>query len=636
MQRFLRPVVLCLAGFCAGFPVSAGTFFDHNIPPTGFSDICTNPNDHWSWDLTTIRFKFDASFNTAFPLYNTSIKDQIRLALQQWGTANTTACGAIDTYLRNPVVTMPVSGGSGAFIDIRTTTVHEIGHVLGFGHPNQGIAVSRQYRPPGVNCAPPLCPQNNVNTTKEVMHAFASSGMCNHILTWDELADYHFSYPGVTLTFVEVPSTAAADIVFQGYTAAPGNIAIGLGAGVLRNNANPLAGTRVTSGTVQYNKNCVIPIGFRQHGLNWDMSTTLASGVAVHTISIRTRGTDNLTPVAIGSGFATYNGSSPWLFGAPTHTAFGVNQKDDITHRWTATTATDAPPGTTVHVGISLDVFDWQVVNAVAFDPALNSATLSITWFHDWWTDGVKAFVLPNDSSGPDLPAGQDAGFGVPAVPSVSPDETGMDEETTVITNVITAHGFIIGTSDAPSNHLANLKLADVTGRGLQLQDLNRPMLAQLQTNGVVITVTNFGQRTLVANDSFVVVFEGTTEGLPSALLQKGNFVLLNRPDLIGRQLFVAVDSSNSESTVGTFALVGTPALVGGGALPKLRIVEGTGATVQLYWPVAAEGFVLESSSALPATTWSTVGIPTTIIGQEYSVTVTNLQAHAFYRLSLP
>src|SRR5262245_32490029 len=56
-----------LAGVLFGvLPGRAVTLFDHNIPPTAFSDILNNPNDHWSWDLNTIHYKFDASFDTLF------------------------------------------------------------------------------------------------------------------------------------------------------------------------------------------------------------------------------------------------------------------------------------------------------------------------------------------------------------------------------------------------------------------------------------------------------------------------------------------------------------------------------------------------------------------------------------------
>lgn len=95
--------------------------------------------------------------------------------------------------------------------------------------------------------------------------------------------------------------------------------------------------------------------------------------------------------------------------------------------------------------------------------------------------------------------------------------------------------------------------------------------------------------------------------------------------------MFVALDSSNEESSVIMFTWVGTPPIASIGPGLRLRIVRSPNG-VQILWPVSAEGYVLQCSPKLSPPEWRVVDIQPSIIGGKYSVTLP-AQSTAFYRL---
>jgi len=196
LARTAMRTFLFLAAFSSpvfGFSTISG------VDPSGFSDLVTNPQDFPSWDKTVIRYKFDASFDTAFP--NPRVKEQVRLAFTQWDDAQGTLPGANYSYNR--------ASGWQNFGDIRSITLHELGHVLGIHHPDEAAAVNRNWRPGPTGLV--AQPDND----DEVMRSWINPGDYNHILSHDELDAFAYVY-GHDISFQEV--TGSADITISTFT----------------------------------------------------------------------------------------------------------------------------------------------------------------------------------------------------------------------------------------------------------------------------------------------------------------------------------------------------------------------------------------------------------------------------------
>src|SRR5262249_43560677 len=157
--------------------------------------------------------------------------------------------------------------------------------------------------------------------------------------------------------------------------------------------------------------------------------------------------------------------------------------------------------------------------------------------FHDWFNTivlGTPAAVAEGSDESPD-PLGQ----------------TDRPE-----TRVV-ARGIRIVTSDIPAI-VSNLTVARVEFGEIGLDRLNRETLERLRKEQRLETVFQFEQHHLLANDDFIIVLDGKLEDLPPDVAEKGNFLLLDRPDLLepGRELFISAQSQAGEATVGAYAIV--------------------------------------------------------------------------------
>ena len=523
---------------------------------SGFSDILGSPNDHWWWDLNTITYAFDPSFDALFP--NPAIKDQVRLGFQQWDNANATVNGANYSYNR--------ANGFQPFGDIRSIFVHELGHVLGLHHADQAAAAGRNFRPSGATFVA------QVDAGNEVMRSWINAGDYNHILSHDELDAFNlFVYPARNLNFVEVAPGASPNILIRSYNPSdPNNWANGGPSGFFRNAADHTQGARATTGTIRFNLAPGDPLGFRTLGINWDYQNV--SGQPTRSFRVRTRGTDNLVPI-----FHYDNNDWPQPFLGYATASVGANNKDDVLHTWSNPTGGDIPASEILHVGLELDVWDWTVVSASTVSPLGTITAAPVTWSHSWNNTIV---------------------IGTPAVAALRATDISRRGQIRVL-----ARGFRMGVTDVKTR-VSTVAIADVTDMKLRLADLNRKTLLRLQDAQRLQVIDGFKAQDFEPNSDFIFVLEGGAEDLPDKVREQGNFLLLNRPDLVDRELFIYTASENEDAGIGTYALIGTP-VIGQAVLPTLEIFKLPGGLIRICWPDPSDGYVLQRSPSLVPAQWT-------------------------------
>jgi hypothetical protein len=341
------------------------------------------------------------------------------------------------------------------------------------------------------------------------------------------------------LTFTEVASAAAAQIVIGTQMAAGSNWANGGGNGVYRVPANHALGVQMTSGFVNFNISSTDPLGFRTLGINWDYDN--ASGLPVRQFEIRTRGTNNLTPIF------HYDNNGPRQFTSySTFASNPMNFRDDVTHVWGNPSGGDIPSSEILHVGLEQDVWDWSVVTAQTVSPTGLRSSAPVLTFHDWnntIVEGTPAVVEEGNAA-----------------------SLTMDESITTAGKIrVVARGVRIVAPEDTSVVLSELALGNVEKLDLGLAGLNRGVLEQLVRREDVEYFQDFSPIMLDKGSDFLLVFEGDPADLPKEYLEQQNFIILNRADWVGQKVFLYGLGKNEAGAVGTYALVGDDPQTGKG-----------------------------------------------------------------------
>ena len=492
-------LAICYFQVNAAHGISAFTG-NTTVNPSGFSNLIANPDDYFSWDLTNITYSFDSSFTS-----NNQIRDQIRLAFNQWDTANGTADGSTYSYFRD-VSSQP-------FGDIRSIAVHEIGHVMGLHHPNQADGFNRNYGLTGGGGLVVQADQNN-----EVMRSFINPGDYNHALSHDELDGFDYFY-GHDLNFTEVAS--GGNIVIQSASLGSSSTWAEGGPSGFYRTGNHLEGVRSTGGTVTFNTTSSTALGFKTLGINWDFQNV--SGSPTSSFEIITRGTNNPTPISRYDGFPANR------FNSYSSSAVSANAKDDLKHVWSNPTGGPFPG--IVHVGLEQDVWDWTVVSAQVVNPDNTKTNAPLLSFHDWnqTVTGVAATTTAAVS-----------------------DTHGITFEDPIILG----RGIRLVNSLNTPSEIVELAFANVEGMNLKLDELNQETMQQLAREQRLEFIP-LDQLTMDDGEQLLLLMDGKSADFP------GRVISLDRPDLLETELFVFAKSQIGEAIVGNYALLGRDPILG-------------------------------------------------------------------------
>jgi hypothetical protein len=670
------------------------------IPMVDFSDCANQIADHWSWPVgtdgnVTIVYAYDPSFDQLFagldPSIEANVKLQIQQAMNQWTTAyygSQGYYGLYDSYARSSGLTVlqnqSLQNTTPAFMDVRSAVVHELGHVLGFAHCDQGVTVGRNYAyfdgsnlrgSGGQNIQlysgdfDPMANFYNAQTGfnnngnplsvgysgQEVMSEYSSSGNglgrsageINHTLSWDELDGYRFIYGAAPLVFTNIGSPTL--IIKAAPLSDPRIVCEGVPSGLPNSPNTPFQGVTIEGATITFNTafapwvyNPLLQgeqIGYGTVGYNLDI-TTFPGLPKIYGTSVTAMGTDNTnltTPTFDNFDIGQPDNDNPdYVFNQVATTYDGVpplgqDTKDSITVKWSAPNA-GIPPSNpalninhTLHVGLTPDVFDWIdfPLSASVYDANNTSYSVPVAPVHFWIGTGFTGYANNSTANNPFRSTCLTATTG---------------------SNFTGVAGLAV-TAPADGTKLFNLQVADATDMGLALSNLNMQLLNRLQQSNQVITVTNFGTNVLNRGQTFVVILQGDASYLPSNIISNHNYMYFNRPDLLGKQLFAYVGSTNNHMRVDNFTLLNAPAAKAAGGRPTLNIQPDLTNTVTLSWPSAFAGYTLQQSTSLGGDGggdggdgWfkCSNGLPHPPHNGTNSVTVPITSPTMFYRLSIP
>ncbi|MEO2047266.1 MAG: PEP-CTERM sorting domain-containing protein [Pirellulales bacterium] len=509
----LLAVFVCAALVSFFQSPTAHGFAGYDLPSYNFVNLGTNPNQFASWDsdviggsTTTVTYRFDSSFTS-----DNRIRNQVRLAFDQWDSAWLTADGMNYSYMRN--------SGTQPFGDIRSIMVHEIGHALVYHHPDVGDSINRNY---GLNASPPPPLVTQADQNNEVMRSWIPAGAYNQILSHDELDGYEHFYGSQNLNFTELTSGTPDILISAGPESSSSTWAATTPAGVQRDATDVTQGWRLTSAPINFNSTSSTPMGFRTLGINWDYQNP-SSTKLTREFEIRTRGTSNPTSIF------HYDGSAARHFNTYSTTSIGSpNEKNDLLHHWSDPDPGDFSPSDIIHVGVELDAWDWTVVSAEVVHPDATKSSAPLLSFHDW-NQTVTGVASSPDSSGE---------HGINMGPPVR----------------VIAHGLRLVNTEAMPTLVRRIGLGIVDGMGLRLQDLNGETLKVLERDARFKWL-DLAPTMMDKGGVMTLIFDGDpVQPTPNPVFVPDGESFL-RHELFG---YVETTDHQGGAVVGNYALLGT------------------------------------------------------------------------------
>lgn len=531
---------------------SAGQAFGFALIVEGLTpaDLLDDEDNFHSFDAGEITWKMSNDFlNT----YNDPVlQDQVRLAFSEWQSAS-----AMPSRRTAPRYTWTRNNGPQPFYDLKSIIVHEVGHGIGMQHPDASWSNlptsnwNRNYRYDSngeLYAGPP--PGN------EIMKQYISNGEYERTVSRDEIYALDYAY-GEPLTFAEVGPNDDAMIVVETFMGGGGpNLgATSFAEKEARNPNDESEGTRILQSSVGISNFANQPIGVMTRASNWNFVNN--TGEPISAINVRAQGTNTRTPLDVYSNrFTNYEESSAVL----------IHNFENRGHHFLDPTGGAIGLGGEAQFGLELDVWDWVVDGAVAVTTDGDPISLSMISLFGW-SGGFE----------------ENGGAGV--APDVGSDIHGL---TGVSAGTPQAQGFRVVAGDQPAI-VTELAFASVAGRNFGLEDLTPETLAQLDTEGELVSLAIAGQLTLAPYQELVVVTDGAEDDLPAELLNAGNYVILNDERWLNAmeagEVLLYGSTFGGAGQIETFSLINTAPIVGR-AVPE----PTTGLLLMLAAAVASIG----------------------------------------------
>lgn len=510
----------------------------------GSADILVEPNNFWSFDGSEITWKFTDNFLAAFP--DAALQNQVRLAFEEWSIASASA-----ERRASPRYHWVRSDGARIVYDLRSTMTHEIGHAIGSQHPdaswfNSGLQKNFRYDGGVLVAAPPVGGEimNEGYQPGTLPASKPGTGIAPgeywRTVSKDELLFLDHAYDR-KLTFTQVAGDDPAMITITAY-----NLDGTSGSGALGQTFDYTSEARVPGDASQGRRIIDVKITINANPTNGCLSCSMgidpstsgwdvvnSTGKAIDGLSIRGQGTSNPQPLLVvisndPNRFTTYEPSN----------AVELFNFENRGHRFTDPVGGSIPNGGSFGIAMQQDVWDWTATAATARATDGDFIPLSVITFLPFF--GLSL-----------APAG---------APSV-PEPPGLSILEGDLGAIVAGRGLKLVNSDK-ATRVTGIAFADVEGLGIGAREVLLATWDRLMREARVHELS-FTPFELGAFEEFYLVFEGGLDALPRDVRARGNYMLLDFPGLLDREIFAWARGIDGDFVVQSMGLINDEPIVG-------------------------------------------------------------------------